>query len=68
MPQTAQTELEDGLRLGRAWDDARREVTVRETQLMAKGLSLQSAGMIAPYTDPEWLFNVLEETPLESLR
>ena len=68
MPDNAQVEIEDGLRVGRAWDDARREATVRETQLMAKGLALQAAGIIAPYTNPEWLLIIMEEIPLESLR
>ena len=68
MPQRAQEEIEDGLRIGRAWDDIRREATVRETQLKAKGMSLQLAGMIPPHDDPEWLVQVLEEIPLESLR
>jgi len=68
MPVNAQTEIEDGLRIGRAWDDARREAIVRETQLTAKALSLQLGGMIPPYTDSEWILQLLEETPLESLR
>jgi len=68
MPENAQEQIEDGLRIARAWDDARREVTVRETQLSAKAMSLQLAGMIPPYTDPEWTLEVLENSPLESLR
>jgi len=68
MPDNVQVEIEDGLRIARAWDDARREVTVRETQLQAKAMSLQMAGMIPPYTDPAWTLEVLENSPLESLR
>lgn len=68
MPQNAQVEIEDGLKIARAWDDARRELAVRETQLMVKGLALQAQSIIAAYSNPEWILNILEETQLESLR
>jgi len=68
MPENAQTEIEDALRLARAWDDSRREFEVRRNQLMAKGISLQLAGMIPPHTDPDWILEQLEASPLESLR
>jgi len=68
MPENAQVEIEDGLRIARAWDDSRREVTVRAAQLSSKGMSLQLAGMIPPNTDCEWILDVLENIPLESLR
>lgn len=68
MPENAQVEIEDALVIGRHWDDSRRETTVRENQLVAKGLSLLSAGMIPHHTNPEWLLLTLEELPLASLR
>jgi len=68
MPQNAQEGIEDALRIGRSWDDIRRETMIRETQLRGVGSSLQLAGIIPVHDDPEWILEVLEGSPLESLR
>ena len=68
MPQNAQESIEDALKIGRAWDDCRRETMVRETQLRGIGSSLQLAGIIPTHDAADWLLETLEGSPLESLR
>jgi len=68
MPQNVQESIEDALKIGRAWDDCRREMMVRETQLRGVGSSLQLAGIIPTHDDAEWILESLEASPLESLR
>lgn len=52
----------------REWDDSRRERMILESQVAAHGMVLQSAGIIPPHTDPEWVFESIEAIDFESLR
>ena len=60
--------VKDARLKGRAWDDARRELTILETQLATHGLALQVQGLIPMHTESEWILASIENIDMDSLR
>ncbi len=61
-------QVRDAQLQARAWDDARRELVVIETRLIAHGLAMQTIGVIPLHNEPEELLDKFELIDLESLR
>jgi len=68
MSESARLELAEAQLLLDSWLDMEGQYNMRRNQLMAKGMSLQQAGIIPLQTDPEWVEMSIQNTDRESLR
>ncbi len=68
MSEDATFQIEEWLVGYSIYDSNLREQAVRENQLIARGLALQTMGVIPMHNDLEWIDAAVQSVPMESLR
>ncbi len=68
MSENAKEQCEEWFSSYEVLEENKREVTVRETQMMARALALQQTGIIPMHTDPDWIQESMLSVPRDSLR
>jgi len=68
MSEDATALVTDYIQAFDTYDGARREMMVRENQMVARAMALQLESLIPLYTDPDWTHEAVLSVEMASLR
>ena len=68
MSESAQDQVREYMQAYDVFDGAKREMMIRENQMITRAMALQLESLIPLYTDPEWVHEAVIGVETESLR